>query len=261
MKNTRIRNRKGTGPGAGGKRPGSGMPSKKRNAELEEKINKLADNNPNPDKSTIKNRAKSKINIATIMESKKIGTNKGNKTDNCKKANNKGLPKYHHDVVRDEDGNIDGYMEYKLDHIAVGDIFDYSQLSGDSNQKQIKELLLRKLITNYGNESKTLTDLKYSRQLMYTLKTPGDKNYDPVFKEYYDQIMDILVDYVETKFYNLIDEGDKQAIMFFLKTKGVNRGWIEKSIVHNIGDNNDKISINIVKPTDLNISDADIIEE
>lgn len=43
-----------------------------------------------------------------------------------------------------------------------------------------------------------------------------------------DEIREELLDFVESKFFNLIRKGDKGAMIFFLKTIGKHRGYVEK---------------------------------
>ena len=58
---------------------------------------------------------------------------------------------------------------------------------------------------------------------------------DEVFKSSVDEIEGVVVDYVEGKLFKLIDKGDVAATLFFMKTKGKERGYTEKSeITHNV---------------------------
>lgn len=60
-------------------------------------------------------------------------------------------------------------------------------------------------------------------------------NKDKEFKKAIDEIEGVVIDYVEGKLFKLIDKGDVAATLFYLKTKGKNRGYTEKSeIDHNI---------------------------
>lgn len=43
-----------------------------------------------------------------------------------------------------------------------------------------------------------------------------------------DEIQDAAVDFVESKLFNLIDRGSEAATIFFMKTRGKGRGYIEK---------------------------------
>ena len=51
---------------------------------------------------------------------------------------------------------------------------------------------------------------------------------DPEYKEQVDGISDIALDFAESKLHKQIDKGDTTAVIFYLKTKGKKRGYIER---------------------------------
>jgi hypothetical protein len=58
---------------------------------------------------------------------------------------------------------------------------------------------------------------------------------DAEFKKSIDEIENTVLDFVENKIFDKIDKGDVSCIIFYLKTKGKNRGYVEKSeIDHNV---------------------------
>ena len=58
---------------------------------------------------------------------------------------------------------------------------------------------------------------------------------DKEFKQSIDDIENTVLDFVEGKLFELIEKKDVAATLFYLKTKGKNRGYTEKSeIDHNI---------------------------
>jgi hypothetical protein len=60
-------------------------------------------------------------------------------------------------------------------------------------------------------------------------------NEDKKYKKAVDDIADIALDFAESKLHNLIDKGDTSANIFYMKTKGKSRGYIEKTeVYHNI---------------------------
>ena len=54
------------------------------------------------------------------------------------------------------------------------------------------------------------------------------KKQDEVFAIAVDNIEDMNIDYVESKLLENIDKNDTIAILFYLKTKGKKRGYIER---------------------------------
>ena len=54
---------------------------------------------------------------------------------------------------------------------------------------------------------------------------------DPVFAEKAKEIQEHTVDNVESKLYDLIESNDKTAIIFYLKCKGKDRGYVERQEV------------------------------
>jgi len=54
---------------------------------------------------------------------------------------------------------------------------------------------------------------------------------DPEYKEKVDSIGDIALDFAESQLHKQIREGNSTATIFFLKTKGKNRGYIERQEV------------------------------
>ena len=69
---------------------------------------------------------------------------------------------------------------------------------------------------------------------------------DEDFKTKVDELQEVALDFAESKLYQLISEGDKTCVIFHLKTKGKNRGYIERSELDlSSGDEPIKINVNI----------------
>lgn len=53
-------------------------------------------------------------------------------------------------------------------------------------------------------------------------------NSDAKFKQAVDEISDLALDFAESKLFKQIEKGDTTATIFYLKTKGKRRGYVEK---------------------------------
>jgi len=58
---------------------------------------------------------------------------------------------------------------------------------------------------------------------------------DPDYKEQIDSIADMAIDFAESALKKKIEGGDTTAIIFYLKTKGKRRGYIERAEVEQSG--------------------------
>ncbi len=59
---------------------------------------------------------------------------------------------------------------------------------------------------------------------------------DEGYKRDVDDLENIALDYVESKLFNSISNGSDTAIIFFLKTKGKKRGYVERHEINLTGD-------------------------
>ena len=86
-----------------------------------------------------------------------------------------------------------------------------------------KETFLKSLKSNLGNISEACKSIKISRQTYYRWI---DKDDD--FKQSCEDVSESLLDLAENKLLEKINKYDTTSIIFFLKTKGKKRGYIEK---------------------------------
>lgn len=86
-----------------------------------------------------------------------------------------------------------------------------------------KTLLVNAMIKNFGNVSEACKVLNINRSMFYDYY-----NSDLEFKTQIDDIKNIALDFVESKLIGKIKEGDIVAILFYLKTQGKKRGYVER---------------------------------
>jgi len=94
--------------------------------------------------------------------------------------------------------------------------------SVQKTDKKKKDFLVS-LEKNNGNVSKACDAANIGRQTYYDWI---DK--DEVFKQDADDAQESLIDLAESKLMENIEKNDNTSIIFFLKTKGKKRGYIER---------------------------------
>ena len=62
-----------------------------------------------------------------------------------------------------------------------------------------------------------------------------DYNKDSKFKSAVDELQNVALDFVESKLFNQIHNDNPTATIFYLKTKGKKRGYIEQNIIEHKG--------------------------
>ena len=102
-----------------------------------------------------------------------------------------------------------------------------------------KEQLFESLELHKGNISNACKAIDISRVSFYRwLKEHED------LKAHLDDVQESAIDYVEDKLFGLIDDKNPTAIIFYLKTKGRKRGYIERQEIE-IGNSDVPFSIEI----------------
>jgi len=109
--------------------------------------------------------------------------------------------------------------------------------------KEKKEIFLDKLEKSLGIISIACKQMSISRETYY-----NEIERDPEFAKQCEGVKDLTLDFVESKLLNLIKEGDTAATIFYLKTKGKHRGYVEREPTLNI--KNDFSNLTIPKLTD-----------
>lgn len=97
----------------------------------------------------------------------------------------------------------------------------------DAKKKTIIEVLKRTM----GNVTKACEAAGISRVSFYNWKEADEK-----FSQEVESISEYLLDFTEDQLYTKIKKGNLTAIIFYLKTKGKKRGYVERMQVEDLKD-------------------------
>lgn len=99
----------------------------------------------------------------------------------------------------------------------------------DNQKKELqKRLVLEALRSALGIVSQACNSVGISRQTFYEWK----RN-DPDFAQEVEDVYETAIDFAESKLFKQIESGNTTATIFFLKTKGKKRGYVETTEVIN----------------------------
>ena len=87
---------------------------------------------------------------------------------------------------------------------------------------------IKKIVEVYNkkgcNISATCNALGISRQSFYNYKDSSEK-----LREQIEEADEAILDFAESKLMQHINDGDVTSLIFFLKTKGKSRGYVERT--------------------------------
>lgn len=92
-----------------------------------------------------------------------------------------------------------------------------------NNTPAKKQEMIEALTANFGVVATAAKRVGINRDLHYRWMIEDDN-----YRKAVEDIRGLLLDFAESKLYELINKGNIAAILFTLKTKGKDRGWIEK---------------------------------
>lgn len=92
----------------------------------------------------------------------------------------------------------------------------------------IKRAMIEALEKSLGIVTTACKSVDISRETHYRWLREDD-----AYKEAVEGIEDIAIDFAESKLHKQIEKGDTTATIFYLKTKGKKRGYIERQEVMN----------------------------
>lgn len=70
---------------------------------------------------------------------------------------------------------------------------------------------------------------------------------DDQYKSAVESLQDVALDFAESKLFKSIEKGSDTATIFYLKTKGKKRGYIERTEVKHSGDADEPVTFSGIK--------------
>ncbi len=116
-----------------------------------------------------------------------------------------------------------------------------SEKAKEEIQKKQKSNFLKVIKKLMGNISQSCEKVGITRQVFYQWLSE-DEN----FKRSYENQNEYEIDFAESKLMQEINDGNITAIIFFLKTKGKKRGYVENNVDTSIVVNNQPTTIEII---------------
>lgn len=125
-------------------------------------------------------------------------------------------------------------MGYFEDRLRAVFLFYLCNMATKTNI--LKNNLIKALEQSLGVVTTACKKVKCNRSTFYKYY-----NNDPKFKAEVDAIQDIALDFVESKLFEQIKDDNTTATIFYLKTKGRKRGYIERQEIQHDGTIESKI--------------------
>ena len=117
-----------------------------------------------------------------------------------------------------------------------------TKLATDERKKKMKEEYLEAFSSSACNVSVSCRKIGISRNTFYVWRKE-----DEAFNEKVIEEEESLLDFAETMLYKGIRQGKTAELIFYLKTKGKFRGYIERIETDEINDR-EPIEVRIVRP-------------
>ena len=119
--------------------------------------------------------------------------------------------------------------------------------------RESQNIFITALIKNNYHITNTCKEVGINNSIYYKWKN------DPAFVAVLEKLRDQEVDVIEDSFRDLIKERNPQAVIFGLKTRGKDRGYVERSEIQHFGS--EGINIEFSEPSNKKIIDAKVVEE
>ena len=128
---------------------------------------------------------------------------------------------------------------------------------GAKNLEIKQRRFIESFVKNMGNITKTCKTIGISRQTFYDWQKNSE-----LFKKVVDEVNHVLLDFAEGQLFELMKDKNPSAVIFYLKTKGKQRGYQQSAnIDHTNSDGSLNRRILQVNPISNDVQDAEIIED
>ena len=94
-----------------------------------------------------------------------------------------------------------------------------------------KKAMLDSLEKSLGVVTTACKSVGISRQTHYQWMQEDEE-----YKKAVEDLNDVAIDFAESQLHKQIKDGNSTATIFYLKTKGKKRGYIERQEVHKVGE-------------------------
>ena len=95
-----------------------------------------------------------------------------------------------------------------------------------------KKAMIEALEKSLGVVTSACKSVGIARQTHYTWMREDEE-----YKDAVDAIGDVALDFAESQLHKQIQDGNSTATIFYLKTKGKKRGYVERQEIEQTGDN------------------------
>ena len=96
--------------------------------------------------------------------------------------------------------------------------------------KPERKAMIDALIKHKGNVTRAADEIDMNRENHYYWC-----HNDPEYKKAVDKVQDVALDFAEGKLFDGMDEMNMTAVIFYLKTRGKGRGYIERTEITGAG--------------------------
>jgi hypothetical protein len=121
-----------------------------------------------------------------------------------------------------------------------------SKTGGEKQQKQHlkKEQFIEALEKSMGIMSQAAKKIGVERTTPYRWMREDEE-----FKDRVDEVQNVVLDFAETKLFELVQDGNPTATIFLLKTRGKERGYVERQEITGSDGKGLDVRVEVITPS------------